>query len=210
MTLRILGVLQRDHHQSGVAADVGVVPHDRDIPRSAEQIVGIESHVALEEVVERVSVQQRAGADQDQAFVLVGHVQIAIHAGDLLLVVLRAMRARGVGGDGGRRSDGRGVLRLDVEALPQGRYGSGRDPFRKGLVVDEGDVEHAQPAFAAGGVEIFAAGLQAEDLVLAEGVQDIVADVFARMLVRVPEDAAALDVLRGNRPDRPGRAGCCR
>ena len=193
--LRILRILQGNHHQPGVATDIGVVPHDREIPRSAEQIVGIESHVALEEVVERIPVQKRAGADQDQALVLVGHVQIAIHAGHLLLVVLRAMRARGVGGDGSRRSNRRGILRLDVEALPQGRYGGGRDSFRKGLVVDEGDVKHAQPSLAAGGIQIFAAGLQAQDLVLAEGVQDVVADVFARMLVGVPEDAAGLDVL---------------
>ena len=67
-------VVQLQHHQAGVAADVGVGAHDRDGVRAAQQAVGVVGQVALQEVVERVAVQQRAGTDLDQALVLVGDV----------------------------------------------------------------------------------------------------------------------------------------
>ena len=53
---RLLGVVDRDHHQAGVAGDVGVGPEDRDVVRPVEDVAGVEGDLALEEVIQRVAV----------------------------------------------------------------------------------------------------------------------------------------------------------
>ena len=63
-----------------------------------------------------------------------------------------------------------GVARRHEEPLAQRRNGRGGDPLRKSLVVDEGDVEHAQPAVAARGIQIFAAILHAKTSVVSNGL----------------------------------------
>ena len=74
--------------------------------RAGEHAAGVKGHVALEEVVERIAVEQRGRADQDQAFVLVGDVDIGVQRMDGLLAVFRAMLcARRIGGDRRRRGD---------------------------------------------------------------------------------------------------------
>ena len=61
VTARVLGVVERDDDEAGVAGDVGVGADDRDAAGPAEDVAGVEGHLALEEVVQRVAVEQRAG-----------------------------------------------------------------------------------------------------------------------------------------------------
>ena len=123
----------------------------------------------LRKLFSRVAVEQRAGADQDQALVLVGDVDVAVQRMDRLLVVLGMLRARRIGRDRRRRGDGRGAAAvLHVELLAERRDGRRGDALGEPLVVDERDVEHPQPAVAAGRVEVLAAGLQAQDVRLRE------------------------------------------
>ena len=80
-----------------------------------------------------------------------------------------------------------------VELLADRRDRRGGDSFGKSFVVDKGDIEHAQAVVAAGGVEIFAAGLYLQNFRLAERVQNLLADVFAGVFFGVFQHAALLD-----------------
>ena len=76
----VLGVVERDDDEPGVAGNIGVGPDDRDCSRHREDAVGVEGQLAAQEVVERVTVEQRAGRHEDQALIPVGNVDISVHA----------------------------------------------------------------------------------------------------------------------------------
>jgi hypothetical protein len=84
--------------EAAVAEDVGVGPRDGDAARTVELALGVEGRRALEEVVARVAVQQRADAclrvsDDDEALVLVADVEEGVERSNRLLFVLFDWRA---------------------------------------------------------------------------------------------------------------------
>ncbi len=140
-------------------------------------------------------------------------------------MVLVAVGARRVGGDRGRRGDGRGVLGADEEPLAQRRDRRGDDPLGEALVVDERDVEDPEAGLAAGGIEILAAGLDRDRI---SGWQMQLADVrpgcswacsslpalrrracgnvgIGQLVQRAADDRLRLVAL-GDHHGRPGRA----
>jgi len=50
-------------------------------------------------------------------------------------------------------------------------------------VIDKGDIESAKTVGTAGGVEIFAAGLNLQDFRLAHGMAELIGNIAARVLV---------------------------
>ncbi len=98
-----------------------------------------------------------------------------------------------IGRNRGRRGDSGAVAAGDVELLANRRDGCGGYALGECLVVDEGDIEDAHAVFAAGGVEEFAAVLYLENFGLAEGVQNLLADVFAGMFFGVFQKPAVVD-----------------
>ena len=113
----------------------------------------------------------------------------------ILFGVFLGVRACWIGSNRRWGSDSSRILGLDVELLPHGRHGSGRDTFRECLVVDEGNVKHSQTSRSTSGVQVLAARLHLEHLGFSEGVYDAVENVFPRMLVSVFEISVVLDML---------------
>src|SRR5262249_47076732 len=150
-----------------VAADIAVVAGERDVASAAQQAVRVVGQVALEVVVQRIAVEQRTGADQDEALILVANIDESIQQRDGGVLVLLVVIARRVGRQRRRSTGILGVGRLDVELLADRRHRSGEDLLGKSLVIDKGDVEHLQTGGAAGTVGILAAVLHTEDLGLA-------------------------------------------
>ena len=106
-----------DRHQPGIATNVGMRAMESDAVRTGQNIVRIEDHVAFEEVVERVAIEQRAGCHHDKAFVFVGDINVGIHHVDGSFLVLREMLARGIGGNGCGRCHRSGVAGANKKAL---------------------------------------------------------------------------------------------
>ena len=165
------------NHHSSIAADVCVVARDGNGLCSTKNSVRIESYFAFKEIVGWVAIQQSRGADQNESFVLVGHVDVGIERMDRGFMILGSMRSRRVGRDGRWCRNGRGEFVRTYNRWPKRRNGSGNNAFGKGFVVDEGDVEDSQPTFAASGIEKLAAMLQRKYLWLsiasAEGFKNI-------------------------------------
>ncbi len=137
---------------------------------AGEDAVGVEAdHVLLlvEEVVGGVAVEQGGGEHHDQALLAVGDVDEAVVQADGLLLVFRAADAQRVEGEGGGGGDAGGEFGGDVETLAERGDGGGDDALGEALVVDVGDVEDDEAGLAGGGVEVFAALEEVEDLALA-------------------------------------------
>ena len=94
-------MVEINHHQAAIAQDVGVGPGDGDAARTVQRALRIESCGPLEKIVRGIAVEQRAHAralalqigiaDDHQAFVLVGHIEEAVHEMNGLFFVLLAM-----------------------------------------------------------------------------------------------------------------------
>ena len=61
-------------------------------------------------------------------------------------------------------------------------------------MVDECDVEDPETTGSAGGIEVFAPGLNRKNFILAERMQDIIADVLGRMLESDLQFPSAFDM----------------
>src|SRR5678815_559132 len=149
----------RDSDNARVAADVGVRTNKRNVPRAVQKAVRIERQLALEKVVGRVAVEERGGAHQNQPLVFVCDVNEGVGRMDRLFLVLRRLDASGIGGERRRGSNSCCVHRFHIELLADGRYWGRGDSLGKALVVDEGNVKHAESPAAAGGIEKLAASL---------------------------------------------------
>ena len=162
--LRMQRVGELDDFEAAVAEDICERSGDGDAARAVEFAFGVEGRGAFEEVVARISVEQRADAglgvaDDDEALVLVGDVEEGVERGDRLLLVFLDLYAQRVERQRGGRGDGGGELRLEVEALAERRDRRGDHALRDVLHVHVGDVEDAEAARAHGGVEVLAAQL---------------------------------------------------
>ena len=71
-----------------VGGDVGVGADEGDVLGAGELPVRIEREGALEEVVFRVAVRERARVDENQAFLAVGDEDVLVYRMDRLLLVL--------------------------------------------------------------------------------------------------------------------------
>src|SRR5712691_673209 len=107
-----------------------------------------------------------------------------------LLVIERRVSPRWIGGQRRRGGDGGGELGAHVESLAQRRDRSGEDLFGKAFVVGHGDVEDAHAVLAASRVEVLATSLNHADVGLAQWVQELLADIAARMLLDIGEEPA--------------------
>ena len=81
-----------------------------------------------------------------------------------LLFVFGEAGAERIDGQRRRRCDGEGVFCGDVKTLADGRDGRSYDALGEAFVVDIGDVVDAQAAGSIGGVGVFAAGLNIENI----------------------------------------------
>ena len=86
--LRVHRIAEIDHDQAVVGGDVGVGADEGDVLGAGELPVRIEREGALEEVVFRVAVRERARVDENQAFLAVGDEDVLVHRMDRLLLVL--------------------------------------------------------------------------------------------------------------------------
>ena len=96
-------MVEVNHHQSAITQDVGVGSGDGDASGAVQRALRIESCGALEKVIRRIAVEQRAHAralafqigiaDDHQALVLVGDVEKSVHQVDGLFFVLLTMSA---------------------------------------------------------------------------------------------------------------------
>ena len=193
--LRALRLVERDDDDTGIAADPGVCPGNRDAAGSPENPAGIEGHGALEEVVERIAVEERPRPDEDEPLLEIGDIEVGVHLVNAPLVVGGIVSPRRIWGERRRGGHAGGVGRLDVELLPERGHRRRRDPLRETLVVDESDVVDAQAVGAAGGVEILTAGLHLEHLALLEGVEQPPPDVAGGVTMGDAEGAVGGDVL---------------
>ena len=102
------------------------------------------------------------------------------------------MRSRRVRGRRDRGGDRRGVLRIDEKPLTQRRHRGRADALGEALIVEKSDVKYPQSARAARGIQVLAAILDAQNLRLLTWMEELIADVFARMLVGDLQATAAL------------------
>src|SRR5436309_1396473 len=100
--------MEIDDDEPNIGADVGISAGDGDGSRAAQDAVWIEGHVALQEVVQRIAVKQRAGSDEDQSFLAIGHIQEAIERMNGLLFVIGVLLASWIGSGCRGRGDGGG------------------------------------------------------------------------------------------------------
>ena len=190
-----LRIGDRDDHHAGVAADPGMGAGDRDAPGSGKDPARIERDLPLQEIVERVAIEQRAGPHHDEPFLEVRHVEVAVHRVHGALEVVGVVRPRRVGGRGGGRCHAGRIGGLHVKLLAQGGYRRRGDPLGEGLVIDEGDVEHPQAVGAAGGVEVFPTRLHLQHLALLEGIERERHGVGGGMVMRFLQHAVVRDML---------------
>ena len=117
--------------------------------------VGIEGQRAREEVVARVAVGQRRDVDEDQPFLAIGDVRVAIERMDRLLFVLRdeLRLAQRVHRHRRRQRHRGGELRLHERALAERRDRRADDALGEVLVVDVGDVVDVEAALPVGDEE---------------------------------------------------------
>ena len=134
-------VFQRHDDQTGIAQDVGEMADNRDRPASGENSIGVVGQFALQEVIERIAIQQRTGADENESLHAIEHIQMRIQPIDGLLFVLGMLNARGIGAIVVGRSHGGAIRRGNVKTLADRRNGGGCDALGKPFIVDEGDIE---------------------------------------------------------------------
>src|SRR3984885_15815434 len=77
-------IVQIHYYQTAIAEHVGVSSSDRDAPRTVENSIWIEAQRALQKIVARIAVEQRAHsgrfafgigvADNNEAFILVSNI----------------------------------------------------------------------------------------------------------------------------------------
>src|SRR5271170_601187 len=167
-------IIEVDDNQGLVGEDVSISSGDGDSMRAAQDAVGIEGQRALQEIVGRIAVEERtyAGAfgfqigiaNDDEAFLRVGYVKKAVEQMDGLLFVFAELLTQRIDTQSRWRGDGQGVFRWNEKALADGRDRCGGDALGETFVVDVGDVVDAEAAVAGGGVRVFAAGLDVEDV----------------------------------------------
>lgn len=116
---RALGIVERDDDDAGVTGDPGVRAGDRDAPRPVEDASRIEGHLPLEEVIQRVAVEQRTRPDEHEPLLEVGYVEVAVERVYRLLEIGGVVRAGRVGGRGGGCRNAGRVGGPHVELLPQ-------------------------------------------------------------------------------------------
>jgi hypothetical protein len=112
--------VQVHHHEAATAEHVGVLTDDLHPVGAVERAAGIERQRALEEVVVGVAVEERPGADEDQALVPVGDVEIRVQRMDRSFLVLGEALAERVHRERRRRRYRCRVPRLHVQALAEG------------------------------------------------------------------------------------------
>ena len=139
--------------------------------------------------------RQRAGADENQPFVFVGHVNERIQQRNGRFFVVGVLVACRVGSDRRGSSHIHCVLRSYVEPLPHRRDRCRHNAFAETLVIGKSDVENPQAQRSASRVNILAAMLQVEDSRLGEGVENVLADILTGMFAELVQIAAFFEVL---------------
>ena len=89
-------ILNVDDHHPRVARNPGILTPDRDAACSVQNAVGVKDDVLLHEVVVRVSVEQRSGTDQEEAFETVRAIDECVTHRDGLFEVFRLVSSRGI------------------------------------------------------------------------------------------------------------------
>ncbi len=128
-----------------------------DEARAGQDAVWVEGHIALEEIVIGISIDQRRDIGADESFFAIRDVNECVKQIDRLLLVFGEPDPRGIERERARQCHRRRIFRIHPRALPERGNRRAHDAFRKSFLVDVRHVEDFEPAGAVRGVEILTA-----------------------------------------------------